>query len=150
MVVCGIETRLGRWVMAAACMLCAAAAEPAIAGDTTQSLINCDIQKGSCMQTVAGRNVSLEVMPKPVQAMQDLTFRVTVDGPMSISEQPYIDLNMPAMEMGHNRVVLKDLGSGVFEGRGVIVRCRSGLKTWQAKITLPDMGSACFIFDVVY
>jgi hypothetical protein len=52
--------------------------------------------------------------------------------------------------MGTNKVLLEDLGDGVFEGQGVIVRCMSGRRTWRARITLPDLGRADFIFDVVY
>ncbi len=140
---------IGVWILAlsAACLLMAA---PARGQDHTGSKINCDIQKGACEKIVADTRVTLEVFPKPVQAMRDLTFRVSVADHGKLSASPYIDLNMPAMDMGANRVLLNDLGEGVFEGQGVIVRCRSGRKTWRARITLPDMGRADFIFDVVY
>lgn len=58
--------------------------------------------------------------------------------------------NMPAMNMRHNRAESRHVQAGVFEGRGVNFRFKSGRRTWQAKITLPDMGSAAFIFDVIY
>lgn len=140
---------IGVWILAlaAACLLMAA---PARGQDRTGSMIDCDIQKGACEKIVAGTRVTLEVFPKPVQVMRDLTFRVTVADHGKLSASPYIDLNMPAMDMGANRVLLKDLGEGVFEGQGVIVRCRSGRKTWRARITLPDLGRADFTFDVVY
>ena len=96
------------------------------------------------------RVVTLEILPRPVRAMQELTFRVAVTGPTDDLEAPYIDLNMPAMDMGKNRVTLEYLGQGVFRGRGVIVRCISNLKTWQAKITFPKIGRAYFVFDVIY
>jgi hypothetical protein len=92
----------------------------------------------------------LEIHPRPVKAMRDLTFKVTVADFGKLSASPYIDLNMPAMDMGPNQVALKDLGEGVFEGRGVIVRCRSGRKTWRARIVLPNLGRADFVFDVVH
>jgi hypothetical protein len=121
-----------------------------LACSQSKPTVNCNIQKGSCEKTVAGTNVILEISPKPVRAMGDLTFRVTVADPEKMAAVPYIDLNMPAMDMGGNRVLLKDLGQGVYEGRGVIVRCMSGKRTWRARITLPEIGSADFIFDVVY
>ena len=99
---------------------------------------------------VGDRRVTLEITPRPVKAMRDLIFTVTIDSPAEQSGQPYIDLNMPAMDMGRNRVALKPIGRGVFQGRGVIVRCISNLKTWQAKITFPDFGRAYFVFDVEY
>lgn len=122
----------------------------AIADDQANSIINCDIQKGPCSQMMGQSKISLDISPKPVKAMQDLTFRVTVDGPVKISSQPHIDLGMPAMKMGPNKVLLEDLGGGVFEGHGVIVRCKSGKRTWQAEIKIPGLGEAKFIFDVIY
>jgi hypothetical protein len=145
------KSRIGAWIgsLAAAGLLLAASAQ-AVGDDRAGSMINCDIQKGPCEKIVAGTNVTLEVFPKPVRAMHDLTFRVTVADPGKISEVPYIDLNMPAMDMGVNRVLLRDLGHGAFEGQGVIVRCMSGRRTWRARITIPNLGRADFIFDVVY
>jgi len=113
------------------------------------SLVNCDVQSGVCTRMLDGRTVTLEMLPKPVKAMADLTFRVAVGG-LSDNAHPYIDLNMPAMNMGANRIALKPAKPGVYEGRGVIVRCRSGDRTWRATIVLPGMGSIEFVFDVIY
>lgn len=145
------QSGVGVWIgaLAVAGLLLAASASAASDGQAG-SMIDCDIQKGPCEKIVAGTNVILEVFPKPVRAMHDLTFRVTVADPGKISDRPYIDLNMPAMDMGTNKVLLEDLGDGVFEGQGVIVRCMSGRRTWRARITLPDLGLVDFIFDVVY
>ena len=142
---------IGAWIGAlAVAFLLTAASDPATGEDHTASLVNCDIQKGFCEKMVTDTRVSLEILPRPVQAMRDLTFRVTVADPGRLSASPFIDLNMPAMDMGANQVRLKDRGDGVFEGRGVIVRCRSGHKTWRARVMLPGIGRADFIFDVVY
>lgn len=146
------KSGIGLWieVLVAACLLLAASASAAGDDSPTESTINCDIQKGPCEKIVADTKVTLDILPKPVRAMQDLTFRVTVAGAGKISAVPYIDLNMPAMDMGTNKVLLKDTGEGVFEGQGVIVRCMSGRRTWRARITIPSLGQADFIFDVVY
>lgn len=122
----------------------------AYAGEQTKSANNCDIQNGPCNQEVANGKITLDISPKPVTAMHDLVFRVTCDPPVKVSDGASIDLNMPAMNMGRNRVVLKPVGEGVYEGRGVIVRCKSGDRTWRAQVNFPGMGSASFIFDVVY
>ena len=142
---------IGVWfrTLAAACLMMTASA-PAFGQDRTGTMVNCDIQKGLCEEIVGGTRITLEVSPRPVRAMRDLTFKVTVADFGRLSASPHIDLNMPAMDMGPNRVMLEDLGQGVFEGRGVIVRCRSGRKTWRARITLPNLGRADFIFDVVH
>lgn len=114
-----------------------------------QGETNCDIHHGSCSQTVGERTVELDISPKPVSAMADLTFRVTVTGG-PLPDAPYIDLGMPGMEMGPNRVLLKKIDEATYEGTGVIVRCPSGKRIWRAAVTLPDTGAAEFVFDVIY
>ena len=113
------------------------------------SKINCDPHIGTCTQTIGDVAVTMEISPKPVKAMEDLLFNVTLSGPESASAA-HIDLGMPAMKMGPNRVMLKSTGPGKFEGRGVIVRCKSGHRTWFAIVTVPDYGEAIFVFDVIY
>ena len=121
------------------------------AGDKYQEMINCDLHQGVCTQDLSGSTVSLAVTPRPVQAMQDLLFQVTFSDRLPPNtKQPYIDLGMPGMKMGPNRVQLKSTGNHTFEGRGVIVRCPSGRRTWRATITVPGFGHADFIFDVIY
>ena len=52
--------------------------------------------------------------------------------------------------MGPNRVKMKPVGKNVYEGKGVIVKCPSGHRVWRATVTVPDMGKAEFVFDVIY
>jgi hypothetical protein len=111
--------------------------------------INCDAHKGVCSQSLGDRNVSLEIMPRPVKAMQDLVFKVSISG-VPPSKSPHIDLGMPAMKMGPNRVLLKPDGQGGYEGKGVIVRCKSGRRTWFANVIIPEAGEVKFVFDVIY
>ncbi len=127
-------------------LFCTLSSPPAFADN---SLINCDAHKGACHQTIDGVTVSLEITPRPVKAMQDLVFMVSLSGNPP-HQSPYIDLGMPAMKMGPNRVELKENGTGTYEGRGVIVRCKSGRRTWFANVTIPGTGEVKFIFDVIY
>jgi hypothetical protein len=121
------------------------------AGDKYQELINCDLHAGPCTQTLSGITVTLEVAPKPIRAMQDLSFKVTLMGKLPPNQKaPYIDLGMPGMMMGPNRVQLTSAGNNAYEGRGVIVKCPSGRKIWQATVTIPDAGQTDFIFNVIY
>ena len=120
----------------------------AIAGDPdSKGLINCDIQRGPCTEELAGMIVTLDILPKPVTAMKDLKFQVTLSG-ATPKAAPFIDLGMPGMDMGPNRVELRHVKDNVFEGQGVIVRCSSGRRTWIATVTLPELGKVEFIFDV--
>ena len=109
----------------------------------------CDVHAGPCQANLSGTKVSLDIEPKPVRAMQDLTFTVTFTGEKPVTA-PYIDLGMPGMNMGRNRVILKPAGELIYRGQGVIVRCPSGRRTWKAKVTVPDAGSVEFVFDVIY
>ena len=121
------------------------------AGDKYRELINCDLHRGACTRNLAGSTVTLTVAPRPVKAMQDLSFKLTLNGKLPPNTTlPYIDLGMPGMNMGPNRVQLKSAGNDTYEGRGVIVRCPSGRRTWQATVTIPDVGQTDFIFDVIY
>ena len=83
--------------------------------------VKCDIHAGPCYAALKGVKVSLDIKPKPVKAMQNLTFTVSFAGEKPGAD-PYIDLGMPGMNMGRNRVTLKPAGESVFQGKGVIVR----------------------------
>jgi len=122
------------------------------AGDKNQELINCDLHTDACTQTLAaGVAVTLEVTPKPIKAMQDLSFKISLTGKLpTVPKAPYIDLGMPGMKMGPNRVQLKSAENDTYEGRGVIVRCPSGRRIWRATVIIPAVGQADFIFDVIY
>lgn len=113
------------------------------------STADCAIQTGPCTQSLADGTVTLDITPKPVRAMQDLIFTLVFSG-LKPAHDPFIELGMPGMIMGSNRVVLKRAGENTYRGTGVIVRCPSGHRTWKATVTFPDKGSAEFVFDVVY
>ena len=111
----------------------------------------CDLNHFACTRHLAGMTVILDIEPKPVRAMQDLVFTVTVSGgELSTARASYIDLGMPGMYMGPNRVYLTPKTDKTYQGKGFIVRCPSGRRTWKATVTLPDVGVADFVFDVVY
>jgi hypothetical protein len=122
---------------------------PALAAQGEQSPIDCVPHDGSCTKTLLGGTVFLDIAPKPVKAMHNLTFTVTLSG-LKPSADPFIDLEMPGMIMGPNRVVLRPTGDGAYQGAGVIVRCPSGRRTWKATVTIPGKGAVEFVFDVVY
>ena len=119
------------------------------AADAAEKRINCSAHEGACTQSRAGLEITLDISPKPIKAMQDLVFRVSLSGGEP-DGAPYIDLGMPGMNMGPNRVKLEKISLTVYEGKGVIVRCPSGRRIWQATVTVPGKGKADFIFDVVY
>ena len=112
--------------------------------------VECDVHAGPCKVVLEGGvEVVFDIAPKPVKAMQELTFTLMPTGGTP-SADPYIDLGMPGMKMGPNRVELKPQGDGSYRGKGFIVRCPSGKRIWKADITIPGVGEAEFVFDVVY
>ena len=111
--------------------------------------INCQAHEGACSLPLGTETVTLTISPRPVTAMQESTFQVTLSGHVP-EQNPYIDLGMPAMKMGPNRVQLKANENGTYTGKGVIVRCKSGRRTWFANVFVPDLGNIKFVFDVVY
>ena len=90
-------------------------------GKSKQQPVPCDAHKGPCTGYLAGSKVSFEISPKPVKAMRDLKFTLSLTGGKPI-KNPHIDLSMPKMNMGRNRVSLKPIGESVFQGTGTIVR----------------------------
>ena len=94
--------------------------------------------------------MTLDIQPRPVKAMQDLRFVVTIPSRSPVLEPPLIQLSMPAMNMGNNLVKLKMRAPDVYEGQGIIMRCRSGRRTWCATLIIPEIGTLDFIFDVIY
>jgi hypothetical protein len=127
------------------------AVDAATANDKYRKMVNCDVHSGSCKQRLNELDVILEISPRPVKAMQELQFKLTLSGRKQMpTASPYIDLGMPGMNMGPNRVILTPVGQGMYTGQGIIVRCPSGKRIWQAIVTVPENGTVKFIFDVVY
>jgi len=118
-----------------------ARAEPAAA--------ECDtIHTRPCTKVAAGRNVTLDITPKPVRHMKELTFTVTIDPCTSLPDTLQLDLSMPGMYMGKNRVTLAKTGECSYTGKGIIVRCMSGRTLWQATLLLPELNNPAFTFNV--
>ena len=93
--------------------------------------------------------VRFAISPQPVRAMKLLLFRVTLydyGEPQSV----IVDLSMPNMIMGINQVTMKKSASGVYEGKGIIPVCPTGLKLWQARVIIDNQVTGQFFFDVHY
>ena len=131
------------------CLMTFTICSAAFGAESEPNRVDCDVHAGPCSAHISGTRVSLDIEPKPVKAMHDLTFTLTLTGEKPVAD-PYIDLGMPGMNMGRNRVILKPAGGLSYRGEGVIVRCPSGRRTWKAKVTIPEMGSVEFVFDVIY
>lgn len=94
-----------------------------------------------------GQKILLDIAPKPLKAMRELTFSVDVPG-YGGAGSPWVDLGMAGMRMAPNRIDLVKNGDGRYRGKGILVRCPSGMRTWTATVHLPGKGKALFTFDV--
>lgn len=109
----------------------------------------CDLLKGPCKKKAGDIEISLDISPKPVKAMERLLFSVSVKGGHT-GETLFLDLAMPGMYMGNNRVFLKKAGDGKYYGKGIIPRCPTGKPLWSATIELSGKTKVEFPFDVLY
>jgi hypothetical protein len=103
--------------------------------------------EGSFVAVAGGRKILLDIAPKPLKAMRELTFSVEVPG-YGDAGNPWIDLGMAGMRMPLNRIDLRKEGDGRYRGKGVVVKCPSGMRTWTAAVNLPGEGKALITFDV--
>jgi hypothetical protein len=124
------------------------------AASDTETALPCDIQLGSCiMRTGDGMTIEFDIQPKPVAAMTENTFMVTVTrkGMPITDASVHLDLSMPHMFMGKNQPIMKHIKDGKYEGKGIITQCASGRKTWQADVAVGSAGKyavAAFVFEV--
>lgn len=106
------------------------------------------IHDGPCSKQANGHQVTLEILPRPVRAMQPLLFRVSIEPADNLPSVLMLDFTMPGMFMGKNQMRLVRTAPGLWEGRGVIVRCMSGRTLWQIMVLLPELDNPAFSFDV--
>jgi hypothetical protein len=131
----------------------AASAVTARAASPAQ-VVSCDLQQASCIQKIGGAiSIEFDAQPRPITAMSESNFMVTLSrGGKPVTDAAVrLDLSMPGMFMGWNRLVLKQVTTGRYEGKGIITLCASGKKTWQADVTIDSAGTttvAGFIFEV--
>ncbi|WP_237073438.1 FixH family protein [Prosthecochloris sp. GSB1] len=109
---------------------------------------DCDPHAGSCTAVAGPYEVTLDITPKPVVHMQELTFDVSFGVETPESEALVLDLSMPGMDMGRNRVRLEKGDDGHYRGKGIIVRCASGRTLWRATVFLGDTLKPDFTFNV--
>ncbi|MBP2669825.1 MAG: hypothetical protein H6Q80_2027 [Deltaproteobacteria bacterium] len=98
---------------------------------------------GTFRSAAGAQEVTLSISPWPPRAMRELSFAVELPGYPGASP-PLVDLSMPGMEMGRNRVFLARDQDGIYRGTGTFVRCASGGKGWEAAVAVPERGKAVF------
>jgi hypothetical protein len=115
----------------------------------TEDRSDCEVDRGACSKHVGSHEVIFEITPKPVKTMRELGFVVMISG-LTGKGELRVDLRMPGMYMGKNQILLKGDGTGRYTGKGIIPRCPSGGRLWEAKVNIPGTGTAEFLFNVTY
>lgn len=105
------------------------------------------VPSGPFVAFAEGQRILLDIAPKPVKAMRELTFSAEIPG-YDPAGSPWVDLDMTGMRMAPNRVDLVKERDGRYRGKGVVVKCPSGMRTWTATVNVPGKGRAHFTFDV--
>jgi hypothetical protein len=131
-------------------ILCAVLILESVAPATGQDSPDCEIDRGPCSRTIGEMTVIIDITPKPVKAMEELVFHLIIKPGQSSPGELFIDLSMPGMYMGTNRVILKKAAEGTYAGKGVIPKCPSGRRAWRATVEMPDAGKIGFTFNVTY
>jgi hypothetical protein len=120
-----------------------------IAGSTLRANpVDNRIHEKACSIKSGSHTVTLNVEPKPVSAMKELTFRVTVTPCDKLPGTLLLDLSMPGMDMGKNPVTLVKKSACLYEGKGIIVRCMSGRTLWQVTVLSDELNNPSFTFNV--
>ncbi|HXY53964.1 MAG TPA: hypothetical protein VEM40_04750 [Nitrospirota bacterium] len=114
----------------------------------------CNVQNGSCLkETSDGMTVEFDIQPKPVLSLSELAFSAILarSGAPVTDASVVLDLSMPGMYMGKNQPSLKFAKNGRYEWKGIIARCPSGSRIWQAELTIIQGGKTTkvdFVFEV--
>ena len=107
-----------------------------------------NIHEGPCTIKSDNHTVTLNIDPKPVKAMKELTFSLTVTPGDKLPDKLLLDLSMPGMQMGKNQVTLVKKSASFYNGRGIIVRCMSRQTLWQVTILSDELKNPIFTFNV--
>jgi len=111
---------------------------------------DCDPERGVCAKRIGDREIIFRISPKQVKAMEELVFSLVIRPDAPSPGEISLDLSMPGMYMGENRVLLKKSPDGTYRGKGVIPKCRSGRRLWKAAADIPGTGKVDFTFNVSY
>lgn len=112
----------------------------------------CSVADRPCTLALAGGEVTLDLGPRPLRTMADLSVAVELRGLAVAPAAVEVSFEMAGMDMGANVSLLSPAGGGRFAGKGVLVRCPSGRKDWIAEVRVAAPGappaSARFPFTV--
>ncbi|RXJ67697.1 hypothetical protein CRV08_10020 [Halarcobacter ebronensis] len=94
---------------------------------------NCDLHKTSCLITIQdGTSFDLEVTPKEIPLMKELTF--TIKSNKNDLKDLTLNIYATNMFMGEFDLPIKNLGNNLYEAKGTLPTCPMGNMQWNAEI----------------
>ncbi len=80
----------------------------------------------------------LELSPRPPVPLKeiDAAVQLTRGGEPVAGADVVVELSMPGMFMGDNRIPLRAAGDGRYAGKGALLRCSSGRRDWVAEVVI--------------
>ncbi len=101
----------------------------------TLPLDDCDLQQQACRRALpGGGEMVFGITPRPIPLVSPLKLQLKVKGRQV--EKAEVDFSGVTMNMGYNRVRLRETGEGVFEGEGFLPVCIRQRMDWEAKVFL--------------
>lgn len=98
----------------------------------------CDLHQSSCKIKIQdGTTFALEVNPKTIPLMEELTFSIKSNNPNL--ENLILNIYATNMFMGDFNLPIKNLGDGNYEAIGTLPTCPVGDMLWNADIRVEKM-----------
>ena len=125
-----------------------------VAAERAALRLDCDLRAEPCTVSFAsGGQVTLDIEPRGIPAVEPLTIDVRLDG-LASPERIEVDFAGVDMDMGFNRAALAPVadadGTQHFRGNGMLPVCVRERMTWEARVLLyyPEgLRAAPFRFD---
>lgn len=92
---------------------------------------------------------TLDLNPKPVVSMKEITFTLVLDYQKFTPEEILLDLTMPEMYMGDNKVRLTKKQDNIYEGKGIFPECTSKFTKWNIEVFFDQYTSTNVQFDIL-
>ncbi len=113
-----------------------------VAGEVGEGA-HCDAGMRPCAGSAGPVRVVLELSPRPPVPLKaiEATVRVLQDGAPLAGAEVAVELSMPGMFMGENRIAMKSGADGRYTGQGALLRCTSGRRDWLAEVVVRRPGA---------
>ena len=106
---------------------------------------SCDLHKSACSVKVDNKEFTLEVFPKEIPLMKNLTFQLKTDE--KNFDEKTINIYATNMFMGYFHLNFKKVQDGLYEAVGTLPTCPVGNMQWNADVALEDAKGARFQFQ---